>query len=722
MNISMMKSDTTVNNNESKNCRRCGYNDCDISVKGCGCLFHTRCISPVLIINDQSCNKFCPGCKKTIHGFTLFPLNFGILVNEIESKSSVHSVHSVNTKRKRDQQKHLFENRCDDKDETSFSPFLHWDRSSVIGESDRRHFRVGRWTPGETFFVDELIRQFNSSSLPLPKGIKLNEFLRDVLMCKNSRLTKKMKSAKLSSRSYDHGIPTNPEYFSSLSIAQDSFLASTPSENTRNILRFNLQWIWRMNFSNLCLQVGYDSLDSKDWLLSLEELESRVSCASETFRQVRRRKMEVALRQDTAQESVDGVYLQRNLGSIPGFATREQLKPNVSSKVSVCSSSIVSDDTPSTIAFPKCQELRDISVLHNESINDEMSVSFLSLFDEEDTKSCATQFNESTYEERGPFVSRILEFVEERNFPFHYVDLWVPCCPPDEGGPTVNPDSLESLRLVHAGDGIVHELVSNEASQLLEFGDYSKKFSFGYGAGMPGRVYASGQYAWEGINESNESQFKRITGARVFGIKTVVGIAIPSTTSHQVVVGLYSFNEISRDNSVIEQCKEAFQYFDPKPKWSLMIDCLPTNKAEGNVVSTSASRITNMYKVQDSIIEKVASEQKAVEEMTLLLAEHMPIDQSDDTSLEKELNAFISLRLFLLRSQSGCSDDEIEARGLLIKSYEGYRKVKRDNSDIASLLIKDWSLLVPSCKMTYVNYDPKISQPRIGSPQPLSNQ
>lgn len=649
-----------------------------------------------IVINKQNEHP-CPGCRCPIQGFTLFPLNFGELVQGRASQNHEHS------KRKRDEDNDVLNGNP-----SSISPFLHWHGSSVIGSSESRHFRVGRWTPGETFFADELIRQFYNSSLPLPKGIKLNEFLRDILMCKNSRLTKKMKSAKLSTRSYDHSNLSTPECFTSLSAAQDSYLASITSDSTRSILHFNLQWVWRLNFSNLCLQVGYESLDSKEWLLSLEEMEKKVSCASETFRQVRRRKMEVALRQDFLQDTLDGVYLVNKSGSASAFTTHGCTKPNIPSKVSFCSSSIASDDTPSTIAIPQSQFLSEISPLHHESLNDDMSISFMSIFDDDELHSPAKSLNEYTNAEKSPFISRIVHFIEEKNFPFHYVDIWVPCCSPGEEEFPGNPRSLKSMRLVHGGDGIMHQLVNDDTvTQLLEFGVYSRKFSFGYGAGMPGRVYASEKTVWEEIKGSTEQQFQRITGAQVFGVQTVVGIAIPSTTSHQVVVGLYSLNKISHDTSLIDECKEAFQYFDPKPKWSLMIDCLSTSGTGGHIPDHESSHA--MHSKQDSTILKI--DQKQIEQMTLLLAEHMPVhSNSDDSRRRKEQDAFISLRLLLLRSPSGCSNEELEALKLLIKSYEGYCKVKRNSCHIAWLLIKDWDILLPSSKMTHVNYDANTSK------------
>ena len=62
--------------------------------------------------------------------------------------------------------------------------------------------RTGRWTAEETIYCDKLAQKFVDGRLPLTEGIKLNEFLSDMLKSKQSRLTKKMKNAKLSSKTF----------------------------------------------------------------------------------------------------------------------------------------------------------------------------------------------------------------------------------------------------------------------------------------------------------------------------------------------------------------------------------------------------------------------------------------------------------------------------------------------------------------------------------------
>lgn len=65
--------------------------------------------------------------------------------------------------------------------------------ASTKKASVNRSYRTGRWSSDEMAYVDRLIRSFDAGLLPLPHGIKLNEFLCDLLSCRTSRLTKKLK-------------------------------------------------------------------------------------------------------------------------------------------------------------------------------------------------------------------------------------------------------------------------------------------------------------------------------------------------------------------------------------------------------------------------------------------------------------------------------------------------------------------------------------------------
>ena len=113
--------------------------------------------------------------------------------------------------------------------------------------SEHVNHRTGRWSNEEVAFVDALVLAFDLGTLPLPHGIKLNEFLGDMLLCKSSRLTKKMKNAKLSTRSYTLGLfdSRNSQVCTTLAPLQEQFLHSVTSEPMQLELRFNMVKMWR---------------------------------------------------------------------------------------------------------------------------------------------------------------------------------------------------------------------------------------------------------------------------------------------------------------------------------------------------------------------------------------------------------------------------------------------------------------------------------------------
>lgn len=197
---------------------------------------------------------------------------------------------------------------------SSFTP------SYRAANSDHRR-RTGRWTAAETAYVDYIVECFEAGILPLPQGVKLNEFLSDALMCKPSRLTKKMKSAKLSMRSFafgnwavDNG--SDVAKWTALSKLEGEFLDSINPQYLRLEAQFNLQRMWRTHFWNLCLQIGFASLDiATEWLPSLETMELRAGQAEEEVRRAERRKMGMALKQDAKSCcGLSGVFI----GGMPG--------------------------------------------------------------------------------------------------------------------------------------------------------------------------------------------------------------------------------------------------------------------------------------------------------------------------------------------------------------------------------------------------------------------
>jgi len=122
--------------------------------------------------------------------------------------------------------------------------------SPVTNFSDRR---TGRWTNEEMALCDKLIATFEQGELPLADGIKLNEFLGSMLKSKQSRLTKKMKNAKLSSKMFQitSGCLQHLDA-REFSETEEAFFKSIVDLQERAEIKFHMQKEWREQFSRVC--------------------------------------------------------------------------------------------------------------------------------------------------------------------------------------------------------------------------------------------------------------------------------------------------------------------------------------------------------------------------------------------------------------------------------------------------------------------------------------
>ena len=556
----------------------------------------------------------CPCCRsQAVSGLYLVPLSFSDLERSIELRKSCAKAAAKTSatqlgKHPRDDEHEVYA-------ESSYLLLSHHRGSlSGTGLSDREQQRTGRWTDEEIAFVDYLVSAFDQGILPLPHGIKLNEFLGDMLLCKSSRLTKKMKNAKLSTRSFsllspsEHSIAPNCGVLSNL---QEKFLQSIQSEPTQLELRFNMAKQWRTHFSNLCLQVGYSNLEGTDWIASLEEMERRASNAEEIIRKVRRRRMGLALRTDGGSTANPSVYI----GGAPADTAQHQLQevtssdiplshgngmPKANPMLAATKSPLVSgrasdldvDDDfmmasmmelgPSTgqggagPRFAANEEIRRRPRTFSEDfdavLNDLMEPSGPAPIPAETD---SIRVPSPGFNTCGPFLDAIVHHLENKKLPFQHVDVWVPSFMPREGtagqpAPAINTDQL---RLFHAGFATRGDLNEEFGFKWNEFGVYSARFSFEPGHGLPGRVYSSGTPAWEnGIDEQDPKIFERAGGAKVYGAKTAVGIPLNTALVGRIIICMYSSHAVSEDPSIIRNCVAELSRYSPEPKWKLVIE------------------------------------------------------------------------------------------------------------------------------------------------------
>jgi len=546
--------------------------------------------------------------------------------------------------------------------------------------------------------------------LPIGDGTKLNDFLANMLKSKQSRLTKKMKNANLSGKSFskNFGYIPDVEQCKQFSELEEAFFRSISSPIERADVRFHMQKEWRENFSNYSLSIG-QPLDADAWLSTVEEKEKRDSMVKDAARMARRKMMMgVALDQDIKNPD-QGVFIDREEANATSGIYRDTLRTELER-----------DDTL------KLSHSLDMSS-PNAGINGKNS-------------------KQRHWHYASPFLGQIISFIQRHGYPFEHVDAWVPSFVPDstasEGSGSGN---SPTCRLCFAGsataevqvpaDGIgaAQLLTREEQFNLLSFGEYSQKFSFNVGCGLPGRVYESGIPAWEqSVDNAPHEHFERCGGAIQCRIKTVVGIPVPSPNVGRIVVVTYSHHDRNKDQELVGRLYEEFKKLVPSPKWKLVVDIGTKSVADEEFATLTASEGTEGNADSSSAVKNKTGESQ-LEKLVTILGEHMPHDPSSPHS--HLLSGYMSCRLMLLKPVRAPHEEEMAST--LLSSYTSYLNSGRANSDIAMMIARDFIFLkqqlqpqaqlnnqMPSIPQTTLNSNTVGSymSSTIGQNQAITNQ
>lgn len=598
-------------------------------------------------------------------GIYVEPLSFRNLEQAIECRKTELSSKSGNKRGREDD--------CEHNAEASFLVYSQGKKSITGSSSDADGQRTGRWTEEEIAYVDHLVTSFDQGQLPIPAGTKLSVFLGDMLLCKPSRLTKKMKNAKLSTRSFEINIPTteiNKEDFEVLSILQKRFIDTMPTEASQLELDFNITRQWRAFFSDLCVQVGYQFLDVSDWIASLEDLERKTTSAEKEMRNIRRRKMGFHLRHDTSPTPSEANHPPQIITQ-QAFSNRPA--PSYSDDLDNAFMSLMEDGLG-------CKNSNDLSCSKYPAL----------------TKS------------RDPFLQTIAMYIEENNLPFQHADVWVPSFVKKEA-------PGESVQLLHAGHVTRSDQMSDQAFSALEnFGEYSKAFAFEPGQGLPGRAYSTNKVHWEfQLSELDPVVFARKDGAKAYGVKTATAVPLTTAEVGRMVVVFYSCNHISEDAALADRCSAALAKYSPQPKWKLVIEIDPNahevKTSPSDAVAFGSDLATNSQ--QSPILQAAggATDHPAVSsecdfsdgQIISLLGDQLssihgtPTGEST-SSAEKQnlLPHFMSIRLLLLRPSEKRSQEENEMIEILRSSFKAYSQTNsRSGEELAKILAHEWVCL-----------------------------
>ena len=331
-----------------------------------------------------------------------------------------------------------------------------------------------------------------------------------------------------------------------------------------------------------------------------------------------------------------------------------------------------------------------------------------------------------------PFMLKIMAYIHRHHVPFEYMDAWVPSFVPDANGAGAG-DVSESgsvagsgadgkggeekqpkCRLCFAGSMVAKQVVVGDTTSrravplsaddqfnLSAFGDYSESFSFDVGCGLPGRVYHMGVPTWEqSVHNAPLHHYERVGGSQQWGIRTVVGIPVPSPNVGRIVVVLYSRHDRAKDHDLVIRLTEEFSRLMPSPKWKLVVDVgqqpqqaqqVPTQQAAASQqqVAPQAQQPQQVQPQQQGNGAPPAGPAALTSEVISIFGEHMPSDPNDPAFAY--LQGFMSLRLLLLRSSR--TEQEQDIVNTILSSYSSYKAGGRTRPDIALMLARDFMFL-----------------------------
>lgn len=378
-----------------------------------------------------------------------------------------------------------------------------------------------------------------------------------------------------------------------------------------------------------------------------------------------------------------------------------------------------------------------------------------------------------------PFLAGITSYMERNGVPFEHIDIWVPTTIPPalegegrgsmgsapmmgEMGSGGSQTSLVKMdvygggekggdsRLCFAGSATLSvQIVDEPSSAAVDpsgnndgekknndastkkiaplsgdeifnfslFGDYSEKFSFSSGCGLPGRVFKSGVAAWEQfLTNAPPEMFERRGGAIQFGVKTALGLPIESPNVGRVVVVMYSKHNREKDEGLVGRVVKDVRLFSPCPRWKLVVDVRGASAspvearppAPSSVSMASSSSFNagmsalsmqppttplGMDLFGESTTRKTLpqiptndSKNNQIISLISLLQENMPSDQF--SALGKQLNSIMSLRMILLRPNRSPEEEQLVETILVL--YESYVAAGRTRPDITFLVTRDY--------------------------------
>lgn len=613
----------------------------------------------------------CPSCHTEVTGLSLFPMSF----DEIDQATKLAEASKANKRnRKR-------KNSAVSVDDAENGKNRKMSFDDARESKDSNECRTGRWTQEEIDFCDMLTSMFKDGNIPLIDGAKLNDFLASMLKSKQSRLTKKMKNAKLSSNLYKGTVCfiTDIQECTKFSKVEERFLQAINDPKERAELKFHMQKEWRESFSTYCLKNG-QSVDADAWLSSVEEMDKRISVARDASRVARRKlMMGYALSEDVS-TAPPGVFIERTKAEIAAAASNEPIGLKTSSTGNDIFNAAETDEVLALLDADFSENKNDIE----------------NVFDvQDDGLEEFDMIGKSSILHSSPFLNKVLSYIKRHNVPFEHVDVWVPNAGNECGQGNLlgfAGCATSDSQIPPNGSGPAAEIDPDTKFNLLSFGDYSQKFSFSGGCGLPGKVFTSGLPMWKEDLSLKCVDFERHGGANQWGVRSVVGIPLPSPNVGRVIICLYSTNQRKRDDALVHRLQEEFAKLLPTPKWKLVIDM----SSSVGAASSCAQKPAFSYVAGSNNNGNLSAQEKKpnheTDDQITQIINILGDELSDINAAPSKVQNLTGLRLFLLKSTLTQQEEEIKTT--LLSSFSSYLGCGRPNSDIAVMLGRDFSFLI----------------------------
>ncbi|KAL9185757.1 hypothetical protein ACHAXT_003534 [Thalassiosira profunda] len=724
-------------------CARCHFPGADVQIRcGRGCAYHARCLDLSALCRDvrnhnglspqgpheagrEVCVRSCPHCAGPAGGMAILPLSFGDMdraqaaAREAFLRSGlVDPAHlgSGSSQGKRPPSGEAvgspegsLNGPLDGSLGENLPPGLLGLPTAVPSHAgaqpprrsvpcyDPARPRTGRWTDAELAFRDALIGHFLAGALPLGEGLKLNDFLPNMLKSKQSRLAKKMKHAKLSTRYFrpQAGCVGDVDAARELSKLEQEFVRGVPDPVERSEIAFHMAREWRDHLARRLSSLGIQ-FDGRRYLASAEEAERRLALATERHRLAKRR-----------------FLMGKAMATDADPAAREE-------------GVFVSAEAKDGFELAVERSVANSAGTHAASAQAGATVVNAAGKDKEHARWSS---GEPNFRHAAPFLAGIASYVERNGAPFEHIDVWVPS-QGDDGRLRHGGSATMGVQVVPieppAGTSMTHgtaspTLASPSPSNALRreplpqedrrslslFGEHSSHFSFAPGAGLPGRTHASNRPEWA----------RRLADAPAFGVRTAAAVPVDSPTVGRVVVGLYSRHDRPRDEGLLARLAADLRLLNPCPRWKLVVDVdgagcggdesqgasslhAPPPDARGSPVlsstttQTATTRQTSLGSCQSAATAStcahdptVSPKDAQIRALVLLLGETLPSDPN--SPLGQQLRGLLSLRLLLLRGHRRTPEEDRLVDTVLVL-FESYAAAGRRRADIAVMVARDF--------------------------------